>query len=74
MPIPTPRKGQSQQEFISSCMGDKIMNEDYKDQKQRAAICYSKWREKTKKASYIVDIAGEEIAYFDEETEESGEK
>lgn len=52
MPLPTPHDGEKQEEFVSRCMGDKVMNTDYPDQKQRAAVCYSQWREKdTKKAS-----------------------
>lgn len=69
MPIPTPHKGQSQKEFISKCMGDSVMNKEYKDQKQRAAICYQKWRDKTKKASYIASAGDDEFAYFNDEKE-----
>jgi len=46
MPIPQPRDGEKEDEFIPRCMGDKVMNEDYPDSKQRAAVCYSQWREK----------------------------
>lgn len=46
MPIPKPKKGEKEQEFISRCMGDKIMNKDYPDQEQRAGVCYSQWRTK----------------------------
>ena len=53
MPIPTPnKKEKSSQEFVSRCMGDKVMNKEYPDQKQRAAICYSQYkRAKQKKES-----------------------
>jgi hypothetical protein len=43
MPIPTPRKGESNKDFISRCMSNKAMQEY--EQKQRAAICYQKWRD-----------------------------
>lgn len=46
MPIPTPEHDEEEQDFVSRCMGNKVMNDDYPDQKQRAAICYSQWREK----------------------------
>ena len=71
MPIPTPYKGkkpESKNEFISRCMGDKVMNNDYKDNSQRAAICYSQWKEHTKNASAVIAIKDDEIAYFTEET------
>lgn len=67
MPIPSPDKSiESKQEFISRCMGNKIMNDDYPDQKQRAAICYGQWAEKKKKASYIVEAGDDEYLTFDE--------
>ena len=44
MPIPAPKKNEGSQEFISRCMGSDMMNEEYPDQKQRAAICYSSLR------------------------------
>lgn len=46
MPIPKPRKDESEAQFISRCMGDSTMNKEYPDQKQRTAICYSQWRKK----------------------------
>lgn len=46
MPIPTPNKGESSQDFIGRCMGNDVMRSEYPDTKQRAAICYSKVRAK----------------------------
>jgi len=48
MPIPTPRKGESQQEFISRCMGNPTMRKEFPDQKQRSAVCFSTWRRRNK--------------------------
>lgn len=50
MPLIKPRKSETEQEFVSRCMGDDMVIKEYKDQKQRAAICYSqfKMREKAK--------------------------
>jgi len=45
MPIPSPRKGEAQDKFIARCMGDGLMKTDYKDNKQRLAVCFSSWRE-----------------------------
>ena len=47
MPIPKPKKGEKQTEFIGRCMGNPIMVKEYKDSKQRSAICYSQWRGKS---------------------------
>ena len=46
MPIPSPHTGENQKDFIGRCMGDDIMNREYPDNKQRSAVCYSKWRKK----------------------------
>jgi len=43
MPIPKPKPGETQDEFISRCMGNPTMVDEY-EQGQRAAICYSAWR------------------------------
>lgn len=43
MPIPKPSKGESQQDFISRCMGNDVMNSEYPDNKQRAGVCHSQW-------------------------------
>jgi hypothetical protein len=48
MPLPSPRKKETQQEFVSRCMGDEMMNEEYKDQKQRAAVCYTQFSRRMK--------------------------
>jgi hypothetical protein len=48
MPLPKPSKKETEQEFVSRCMGDDMMNEDFKDSKQRAAVCYSQYRKRLK--------------------------
>lgn len=48
MPIPKPRENESEADFISRCMGDDLMNEEYPDSDQRIAICYSQWRDRNK--------------------------
>ena len=44
MPLPSPRKGQSEDEFIGSCMSNEIMKKEFSDHKKRVAVCYSRWR------------------------------
>ena len=44
MPLPSPKKGQQKKDFINSCMASSTMNEEYKDPKQRMAVCYSQYR------------------------------
>ena len=45
MPVPKPRKREEQDKFMSRCMGDSKMNEEFPDQKQRVAVCMQSWRE-----------------------------
>lgn len=51
MPIPKKRKDESDKEFVSRCMGDSTMNKEFPDQKQRAAVCYSKLKTSKKKSA-----------------------
>lgn len=48
MPLPNPRKGETEQKFVERCMGDTVMTEDYPDEDQRLAICYSQFGKKDK--------------------------
>lgn len=45
MPIPKPRSGEEQSDFISRCMSNDTMKEDYPDGDQRLAVCFSSWRD-----------------------------
>jgi len=49
--MPNPFKGENQQTFVSRCMGDAEMNTKYPDEKQRAAVCYSRFRQHQQKQS-----------------------
>jgi hypothetical protein len=44
MPLPSPQKNQKKEDFISSCMTSPAMGQEYKDPKQRLAVCYSQHR------------------------------
>lgn len=43
MPLPKPRRRESQDDFISRCMADPITTRDYSRQAQRYAVCHSQW-------------------------------
>jgi len=43
MPLPTPSDNESESDFIARCMGSDAAKE-FKDEKQRVAVCYSQWR------------------------------
>lgn len=42
MPIPTPRKEEPQNDYVARCMS--FMADEDRDQKQKLAICYDKYR------------------------------
>lgn len=49
MPLPSPKGKQEHDDFIGSCMSDPVMNKEFKDNKQRYAVCESQWRRAKKK-------------------------
>ena len=75
MTLPTPNTGESEQDFISRCMGNDTMNEDFPGQEQRSAVCYKQWRgekanalkaisrtdDELRVANYIVLFGGKDI-------------
>jgi hypothetical protein len=38
MPIPKPREGETEEEFIQRCMSNETMMEDFPDEKQRCCL------------------------------------
>ena len=53
MPIPTPKSGESQKEFVQRCMEDPKMKIEYA-QDQRAAICYD---------AFLSQLAAEKVSF-----------
>jgi len=41
--MPKVRKGEKENEYVSRCVGDNKMEKEFPDQKQRLAVCYSKF-------------------------------
>lgn len=48
MPLPSPKGGQNKGEFVSSCMSNETMIKEFPNEKQRAAVCYSKYKQSIK--------------------------
>ena len=59
MPIPSP-KGEPKKNFLSKCMGDSVMVKEFPDEKQRYAVCQSKW--KKSKGTIEIDFTDQIIA------------
>ena len=66
--MPKPQKGEEKKDFISRCMGYDDMQKY--DQKQRAAICYSYWENKSEE----VDIGSFTDALLAEEVDKAAVK
>ena len=43
MPLPKPRPGEKKEAFIARCMSDEKMGDEYPDEAQRKAVCFSQW-------------------------------
>ena len=61
MPLPSPRDKEKRSDFMNRCMLDLAGKEEFKDNKQRAAVCYSQFKKGGSKASII---AGEDNDTF----------
>lgn len=46
MPLPKPRKNENQNAFMQRCMADPKVSEEFKNPKQRVAVCMSQWENK----------------------------
>ena len=44
MPLPRPRTGETEREFMSRCMGDDSVQEEFSGQEQRVAVCMNQFR------------------------------
>jgi hypothetical protein len=77
MPLPKPhKKTETQSEFVSRCMSNTHIQNDFDTQEQKLAVCFSLWKHKKKKAAksgYIVSTPEEEyiITPEDEEKEKN---
>ena len=45
MPLPKPKKNEKQDDFINRCMSNETMKEEYEDNDERLAVCYSLWEQ-----------------------------
>lgn len=48
--MPSPRKDESQSDFVHRCMTSAEAKRQYPDEEQRISFCYSQWRNKEKPA------------------------
>lgn len=86
MPIPKPRKGETESGFMERCMGSDTMRSEYPQRDQRVAVCLSSFRDKQEEAEMsdataeviedledeTLDIAFDLKAYHDDDEDEKG--
>jgi len=49
MPLPTPMKKETKEDFLARCMGDSIMVKEYPDKAQRYAVALTLWSKRKPK-------------------------
>ena len=54
MPLPIPKNGEKRSKFMSRCMVDITAKDEFKDMKQRVAVCSSQFEEAESKASVVL--------------------
>jgi len=65
MPIPSPRGEQDKDNFVSSCMSNETMKKEFPNEKQRVAVCHSKYKQSKKNSK------GSEIEWNDGEVDDN---
>ena len=71
MPIPSRKKDEDREQFMSRCMSDENMKKDYKQNQQRIAVCLTKASEgMSSMAAADLHYTVEEFGYTEELSEE----
>jgi len=52
MPLPKPHKDETESQFIERCLSNDLMNEEYPENNQRLAVCYTQWQERRKSVEH----------------------
>lgn len=53
MPLPTPGKMETKEKFVSRCMQDKTMKQEFPDTKQRTAVAEKQWSRQGTQPTHI---------------------
>jgi hypothetical protein len=69
MPLPKPT-GTDKSAFMQKCMQDKHVQNDFKTNPQKVAVCESLWRRKKAKASLAMNVNGDEVIFGETELSE----
>ena len=53
MPLPRPDSNQQRKDFVNECMDDTSMLNEFPNDKQRAAVCYSQYERSNKSKASV---------------------
>ncbi|HEX7090634.1 MAG TPA: HK97 family phage prohead protease [Longimicrobiales bacterium] len=74
MPLPRPERGESRRQFIGRCMSLPHMRNEFPDRRQRAAVCFSQWRDahrrRRRKENAVEPLTVDALGTFDAKAEE----
>tara|TARA_R110002020_G_scaffold234941_3_gene447097 strand:+ start:236 stop:439 length:204 start_codon:yes stop_codon:yes gene_type:complete len=48
MPLPSKKKDEKENEFMSRCMSDDVMKKEFQNNKQRIAVCINQYQTRKK--------------------------
>jgi hypothetical protein len=71
MPLPSPKDKEKRSEFMNRCMLDLAGKDEFKDNKQRAAVCFSQYKKGLSEASLVVGEGDTEYIIFSEAAKEN---
>ena len=71
MPLPSPNNGEKYSKFMDRCMMELSKKDEFKDNKQRAAVCYSQFNKERSNASLIVGEGSSEALFFSQSANEN---
>ena len=77
MPLPRPNNKEKYSDFMDRCMIDLSKKKEFKDNKQRAPVCYSQFEKAESNASVILNNPWDEadkILFFHKSFFSAGEK
>lgn len=53
MPLPKPRRRETERDFVSRCLADSTVRNDFRDNEARAAVCFRIFRERTTREEFV---------------------
>lgn len=74
MPLPSPKKKEKRSEFVSRCVSELSSKDEFKDSKQRVAVCYDIFKKKESEASIVIGEGDDTQLFFEESSSKQLEK